>query len=364
MMMDVNNNFQLNGRSFDRDQLLEYCSCGIQDKECPSWEQEVLAFIRLFLDPSEGEISQKTSGTTGDPHTHILQRTSLVSSARKTLDFFKLKPGDRVLHCLPTRYVAGKLMVVRALIGGLDLVISKPSGRPVRKLKEPFVFAAMVPLQVHESLVHGDDFSHISTLLVGGGKLPYSDLKSLVQLDQPAVYESFGMTETYTHFALKRINGTHPDRGFKIMEGVQISQDQRSCLVVDVKDITSGPVSTNDLVQIDPSGLMFKWLGRFDHVINSGGIKIIPELLEQQIRLVTRHNCLLLPEPDDRLGSRLVLLVETSEENPPLETWLESLRAILPAYELPKYILTTPEIPRNQSMKMDRKAAQKFLPEH
>ncbi|MEN8201078.1 MAG: AMP-binding protein [Bacteroidota bacterium] len=360
----MNKDFQLDGRSFDRDQLLEYCHRGAGDKEYPEWKKEVLAFIDLFLDPSRGEVIQKTSGTTGDPRIHILHRQSLIRSARKTLDFFKLAPGDRVLHCLPMRYVAGKLMVVRALVGGLDLVLTEPSGRPARDLKEALAFAAMVPLQVHESLVHGDDFANISTLLIGGGKLQYASLKHLSRLEQTAVYESFGMSETYTHFALKRISGPNPDRGFRVFEGVEISQDQRNCLVVDVQGITEGPVTTNDLVEIDPSGQMFKWLGRYDHVINSGGIKIIPEMLEQQIRLVIRQNSLVLPEPDDRLGSRLVLLVETTEENPPLEEWFEAMKAILPAYELPKHIYTTPEIPRNSSMKMDRLAAQKFLPGH
>jgi O-succinylbenzoic acid--CoA ligase len=327
-------------------------------------KKEVLEFISLFLDPSRGEIIQKTSGTTGDPGKHILHRQSLILSAERTLNFFKLSPGDRVLHCLPLRYVAGKLMVVRALVGGLDLILSEPSARPLRNSNEPLAFAAMVPLQVYESLLHGDDLSRISILIVGGGKLSYSSVRQLAQLDQCAVYESFGMTETYTHFALKRMNGPKPDRGFRLLEGVRISRDERKCLVVEVDGITDGPLSTKDLVEIDSFGTMFKWLGRYDHVINSGGIKIIPELLEQQIRIVIKQNCLILPEADDRLGYRLVLLVETQEDNPPLEHWLKALRSILPSYELPKRIQTCKEIPRNLSMKLDRRAAQKILLEH
>jgi O-succinylbenzoic acid--CoA ligase len=287
----------------------------------------------------------------------------LILSASKTLNFFKLAPGSRVLHCLPMRFVAGKLMVVRALVGGLRLMLTEPSGRPVQDLREAMDFAAMVPLQVHESLAHGDPLGQIAMLLVGGGKLPYTSIKQLARLDRTAVYESFGMTETYTHFALKRINGAKPDRGFQVLEGVSISRDERNCLVVEVKGITSGPLSTNDLVEIDPSGTTFKWLGRYDYVINSGGIKIIPELLEQQIRMVINHNCLVLPEPDERLGSRLVLLVESPEETPP-PGWMESLRAILPSYELPKRVLTCKQIPRNASMKMDRLAAKKMIVDH
>lgn len=363
-MMEKNDNFQLDGRSFKGDQLLEYCRHEAGEKTCPAWKKEVLDFISLFLDPSGGEIIQKTSGTTGDPGKHILQRQALILSAERTLNFFQLAPGDRVLLCLPVRYVAGKLMVVRALVGGLNLILSEPSGRPLTHLREPLAFAAMVPLQVHESLLHGENFSGISNLLVGGGKLSYSSVRQLALQDHCAVYESFGMTETYTHFALKRMNGPKPDRGFRLLDGVRISRDERKCLVVEVEGITDGPLSTNDLVDIDPSGSMFKWLGRYDYVINSGGIKIIPELLEQQIRIVIKHNCLILPEADDRLGYRLVLLVETPDEKPPLSDWLKALQSILPSYELPKRILTCKEIPRNHSLKMDRQAAQEFLKDH
>jgi O-succinylbenzoic acid--CoA ligase len=364
IMIDLNEHFQLDGTSFTRDQLLECCRREAVKAEYPPWKTEVLEFVRLFLDPSLGEISQKTSGTTGDPGTHLLKRESLVQSASRTLDFFKLSPGDSALHCLPMRYVAGKLMVVRALVGGLNLVLTEPSGRPLRDLKEPVTFAAMVPLQIHESLLHGDDFGRISQLIIGGGKLSYSSVRQLAKQEQCAIYESFGMTETYTHFALKRINGPKPDRGFRVLEGVRIRRDQRNCLVVDVPGVTNGPVRTKDLVELDPSGTMFRWLGRYDHVINSGGIKIIPELLEQQIRIVIKQACLVLSEPDERLGNRLVLLVETSGQAPPLEAWMETLRSILPSYELPKRIIPVLSIPRNPSMKMDRRAAQKFLSAH
>lgn len=360
----MHKSFQLDGRSYDRDQLLAHCFQKAEDGELPVWKKDVYEFISLFLDPSLGDIVQKTSGTTGDPGAHILRRKSLVLSAGKTLDFFKLAPGDRVLHCLPMHYVAGKLMVVRALVGGLQLLLTEPSGRPLRNITDPLAFAAMVPLQVHESLMFGDSFASLSTLLIGGGKLPHSFQKRLARLDQTAVYESFGMTETYTHFALKRINGPHPDKAFRLLEGVKISQDRRNCLVVDVEGITKGPHTTSDLVEIQAGGQSFTWLGRYDHVINSGGIKIIPELLEERIRTLIQHHCLLLSEPDERLGNRLVLLVESGEQNPPLEAWQELLKSSLSPYELPRRVVTCREIPRNQSMKLDRRAAKKFLSAH
>jgi len=352
--------FRLDGRSYNRDELLDL-SLADSDHSTPEWKREILSFIHLFLDSSKGEITQYTSGTTGDPGRHLLLRESMWQSARKTLDFFKLVPGDRVLMCLPIRYIAGKMMVVRALVGGLDLILTEPSGRPLRELTQSVSLAALVPLQVHESLKHGDNLSRISKLIVGGGEIGHSSKKVLECLSQTAVYESFGMTETYTHFALRRINGDTPDLGFRLLEGASVSLDHRNCLVVHVEGVTQNPVTTNDLVEIDPSGSSFKWLGRYDHVINTGGIKVIPELLEEQIGRSLSLDCLLLGEPDERLGSRLILVVESPQADPPVDEWLGTLKSFLSPYELPKRIVTLKEIPRNLSMKMDRRATQKIV---
>lgn len=352
--------FRLDGRSYDRNGLLHFCGIESNDST-PEWKRDIFNFIRLFLDPSGPDITQYTSGTTGDPGKHLLRRESMWMSARKTLDFFSLRPGDRALLCLPIRYIAGKMMVVRALLGGLDLILTEPSARPLRELSHAVSFAALVPLQVHESLKHGDKLSRISQLIVGGGEIGHSSKRVLESLSQTAVYESFGMTETYTHFALRRINGETPDPGFRLLEGATVSLDQRNCLVVHVEGVTRNPVTTNDLVELDPSGRGFKWLGRYDHVINTGGVKLIPELLEEQIRRSLGFDCLVLAESDERLGSRLILVMEYTEADPPVEEWLDTLKSILTAYELPKRILTLKEIPRNLSMKLDRRATQKIV---
>ncbi len=356
----MNPNFRLDGTSYDREELINFC-LHETDQSTPQWKREILDFIRLYLDSSMGEITQYTSGTTGDPGKHILLRESMRKSAGRTLRFFKLNPGDKALMCLPIRYIAGKMMVVRALEGGLDLVLTEPSGRPLRELNQAVSFAALVPLQVHESLKHGDNLTRISKLIVGGGEIGHASKKVLECLSQTAVFESFGMTETYTHFAIRRINGDNPELGFRLLEGVSVSLDHRNCLVVRVEGVTQGPITTNDLVEIDPTGRGFKWLGRYDHVINTGGIKLIPELLEEQIRRSLGKDCLLLSEPDERLGSRVILVVETAQTDPPIEEWLGTLKSFLSAYELPKRIVTLKEIPRNLSMKLDRMATQKIV---
>jgi O-succinylbenzoic acid--CoA ligase len=359
--MKLSESFHMDGRSYSQAELISFCRKALQDQGMPDWKQHVYSFVALFLDPSEGEIFQKTSGTTADPREHQLHRKKMVSSARRTLDYFNLQPGDRALLCLPIRYIAGKMMVVRALVGGLDLVMTEPSGRPLKNLTGPFTFAAMVPLQVHESLSHGDSLSIIRTLVIGGGELHPAVKEKLTHMNSPAIYESFAMTETYTHFALRRINGTLPDIPFRLLDGIRVSQDERGCLEVEVDDITAGKVTTNDLVEIAPSGRDFQWLGRIDHVISSGGIKIIPELLEQQIRQWLGHDCLILPEADEKLGEKLVLVVEYGASEPPVDMWKELLQSKLSGYEVPKRIVTIGEIPRNQSFKPDRKAVQRLL---
>lgn len=351
----------LEGKAFSRQGLLDHCSELLAFSGTPLWKKEVLAFIALFLDPEKPAITQLSSGTTGDPKTYTLTRDAMINSASRTIEFFELKRGDRVLLCLPVHYIAGKMMVVRALVGGLDLLLKEPSSRPVKDLEEGVDFTAMVPLQIEESLQNGDPFTHINRLLVGGGELHPSTRNHLSSTTVPELYETFGMTETYTHFALKRINGPQSDPVFRLLDDVRISTDQRGCLQVEVPGVTTGTVITNDLVEINHEGDGFTWQGRFDNLINTGGVKIIPELLEEQIRECLGKECLVLPEADRKLGNRLVLLVEFQGKAAPLELWNKELQNRLSPYELPKRILTVRSLPRNPSMKPDRTSARDLL---
>ena len=351
----------LEGKFFGPRDLLEYCRERAGDPDLPEWQKQLYAFIALFLDPQEPEIVQLSSGTTGDPKSHMLDRDAMINSARRTLDFFKFRPWEKALLCLPVNYIAGKMMVVRALLGGMDLQLREPSSRPLLEMEDNIHFAAMVPLQIEESLRHGDPLERITSLLIGGGELFPATRGRLSSMRLPEVYETFGMTETYTHFALKRINGPDPDPAFRVLDGVRISRDQRGCLEVEVPGVTTARVITNDLVEIHEQGSAFTWQGRFDNLINSGGIKILPELLEEQVRDCLGHECLVLPEADRKLGQRLVLLVEYSRGKAPMDRWMEQLRKRLSAYEVPRRIVCVDSLPRNPSMKPDRTRARELL---
>ncbi len=357
----------INGKKYSREALLAHCHMMVHDCKNPDWLRKIFQFIEHYLDSASGPIHQASSGTTGDPKRFELRREAMKASAIKTLWFFKLGPGDRVLLALPVDYIAGKMMVVRALVGGLDLVLCEPSSRPLKSVQGVFRFVPLVPLQVFESLEAGDDLSRCGTLLIGGGELAASLRARLRASDLPEVYESFGMSETYTHFGLKRINGRDPDPCFRTVSGTKISVDSRGCLVVDLPGVSEGAVFTNDLVEIGEEEGCFTWLGRYDNVINSGGIKVIPEILEERIGHLLGTSVLLLSQKDTKLGEKMVLLVEWDEsnnratKNELLEQWMLKLAGILSAHELPKKLISINKLPRNASFKPDRRAAKALL---
>jgi O-succinylbenzoic acid--CoA ligase len=360
-LFDMSRPVLLNGEGYTWAGLLDYCKRGEADSALPQWKKEVYAFMALFMDPLGEKIIQKSSGSTGDPKSFILLREAMIGSAGRTIRFLNLKKGERALLSLPVHYIAGKMMVVRALLGGLDLILTEPSSRPLQDLDGVVDFAAMVPLQVEESLNQKDPLERVSKLIIGGGELHPASRKKLSNMVLPEVYETFGMTETYTHFALRRINGPDPQSDFLLLDGVQIGADIRGCLEVEVPGITSGRLVTNDLVEINTKGDGFSWKGRFDNLINSGGIKIIPELMEEQIRECIGQECLVLSEPDRKLGHKLVLVVEFEGSNPPVEQWLDLLSERLSAYEMPRRVVCTQSLPRNSSLKPDRTSARKLL---
>ena len=353
--------YRIDGIAYDREQLADLCRRAACDSDVPVWKREVFRFIHLFLEGAAGTIRQQSSGTTGEPVWHGLEKTAMITSAGRTIRFFDLHPGDRALLCLPVEYIAGKMMVVRALTAGLDLVLAEPSGRPLEGIKGEFSFAAMVPLQLFESLQNRDNLAAIEKLLVGGGELHPSIRAELSRIEKPDVYESFAMSETCSHFAVRRISGPSPDPAFLTMEGAEIAMDDRGCLVVDVAGVTKGPVVTNDLVEILGPGKGFRWLGRIDNLINTGGIKVFPEVLEERIGKLLSAPCMVIPRPDRKLGQKLILLVEWPDPEAPVNSWSKLLGKELAAHETPKEFYPVREIPRNASFKPDRKAAQGLI---
>lgn len=312
------------------------------------WERGLYAFILLWLS-GVNEIAMHTSGSTGKPRDIFFSRSSVCESAKATIRFFGLKAGDALLLCLPIKYVAARLMVVRALEGGMDLVILPPSGNPLAELHKPVQFAALVPLQVIAALADSPArFALVDQLIVGGSPVS-SDLSDKLQPITTRFWETYGMTETLTHVAVRLINGVDKSTCFVALPGVVFSVDDRGCLVIDVPRIAPSPVVTNDVVRlIDAS--RFEWLGRWDNVINSGGVKVHPEQVVAKIATVVNGELAVLGIPDARLGQRVVLVVEGSERFIDLNDCSD--KAGLDKFERPKNVFFVNLFPRTDSGKI------------
>lgn len=343
----------VDNKHFLGNELLAFAERIINDESEPDWKIELYSFISDLL-REDRQIIQQTSGTTGDPKSILLNRQSMQNSAKMTLKHFELSAGESILLCLPVSYIAGKMMVVRALVGGLNLLPVEPSGHPTTGIYSKIHFAAMVPLQVHESLKHPETFRKIEKLIIGGGEISYDLRARIANLDDIEVYETFAMTESYSHFACRRINGSRVEEYFKALPGVRLDTDQRGCLKIDMPGITNGEITTNDLVEFFENST-FKWLGRIDHVIKSGGIKIIPEIVENKIRTVIKKELAIIGVPDEKLGQKLILVVESEPADASPEVWNKSLSVMLTKHEIPKEIHCISHLPRNKSMKIDRR---------
>jgi O-succinylbenzoic acid--CoA ligase len=322
-------------------------------KEGSEFEKSIGQFLLDWLDHST-TLEVKTSGSTGKPKTILLKKEYMVNSALATGSYFGLSAKDSAVLCLPAGYIAGMMMLVRAMVLGLNLYIIPPSSSLVVENNRSFDFGAMVPLQVMNSLplVH-----KIKTLLIGGASVSAA-LRSKLADGENSIYESYGMTETITHIAVRALNnlkGAANGGGmpFQTLPNIKLSQDQRGCLVIDAPKVSDETIITNDVVELI-SETEFRWMGRFDNVINSGGVKLNPERIEQILSGYLTMPFFVTGIEDDRLGQKLVLLVEGNDSLDTVQAILNSVPE-LHTYQRPKQILSTARFQRTLSGKIKRK---------
>jgi O-succinylbenzoic acid--CoA ligase len=206
-------------------------------------------------------------------------------------------------------------------------------------------------MQVINLLMCSKDLHPVKKLIVGGAEIS-SELEKLLKPVTTEVYATYGMAETSSHVALRRLNGQHPDKTYSALPEVKLSQDERGCLVIDASYLPETVVS-NDLVEFSGSGT-FRWLGRYDNLINSGGIKIVPEEVEAIIMSKTMLECIALGYPDKKLGQKLVVVFEKGRADESMPELKKNLENILPRRWKPKELITVPEFPRNDAYKIDR----------
>lgn len=339
--------FKLNGQSYTIESLKVQAYGFIKEGE--PYEESVGNFILDWLNDKK-YVTVQTSGSTGAPKAIKIKKWHMVNSAKATAKHFKLPEKTTALLCLPADFIAGKMMLVRALVLGWHIDMAQPKANPLDNVYRRYDFCAMTPFQVDNSLSR---LHLLSKLIVGGGVLSYS-LKKRLQQVSTKIYETYGMTETVTHIAVRRINSkkekasTNP---FKALAKVSLEQDQRGCLVIKAPAVSSDPVVTNDLVELI-TYKKFIWLGRVDNVINSGGVKLYPEQIEQKLAVHLQVPFFIAGVPDDSLGEKVALFVE--QDAPYTFTRDNYDPALFDKYEFPKAIFTIARFERTENGKLQR----------
>lgn len=377
------------GRHYDHQQLLVWDEAQSEPSLSEN-DRATLQFAHEWLSGAQ-RFALQTSGSTGTPKPIYLARSQMEASASATGAALRLRPGQQALVCLPTRYVAGCMMLVRGFVLGLSMHVVEPASDPFALL-DPSLrldFAAFIPLQMqtlldialvapNDSCYAGDTaaafryrrlLEGMEAILIGGGPISETLHNQITQLTVP-VYHTYGMTETATHIALRRLGGPQRSDAFVPLPGVELALDDRGCLAIRGK-VTAGEwLQTNDIVDLRGDG-SFVWLGRWDNIINSGGVKVQIEAVEASIAAVQARRpdlawagCRLAIAglPDDRLGQAVTVVVE----GPPLaaadETVIQAaLRAELDRFAVPRRFLYVSELPQTPTGKVDRKALSAML---
>ncbi len=346
----IHNRFRLNGNYFENHEALKNFAYNLIE-EGQLFEKSIGEFLIDWLDSNEF-LYVNTSGSTGKPKQIKLYKQAMVNSAIATGLFFDLKPGCKVMNCLPSHYIAGKMMLVRALILGFAIDCVEPAASPVFDYQTFYDFSAMVPLQLEHSI---DKVENIKTIIIGGSKVS-KQLQDKIKKSRTSFYETYGMTETATHIALKPLESISQsgDDFFTTLPNVLVSQDVRACLVINAPKIMDSSIVTNDIVELK-SNTSFKWLGRFDNVINSGGVKLFPEQIEVKLQTIIEERFIVASEPDEQLGEKLILIIENPSNSVlDLKKQLKSLQS-LAKYEVPKNIYTINSFIETSTRKIHRR---------
>lgn len=294
----VHPEFRLNGYHLGANELRGVAYDLI--KEGALYEQPIGDFLLDWFDDKE-YVEIRTSGTTGTPKLIKIKKQHMVNSAVATAEFFDVGARTKALHCLPAQYVAGKMMLVRAIILGWRLDVVASGAEPLEKITKKYDFAAMVPLQAERSF---DKLSQIKKIILGGGKVSQA-LSARLQTLPGEIWETYAMTETVTHIAAKRVG----EVAFSTLPNVSVTTDARGCLVIHAPSVADTTIVTNDLATLQDAH-HFVWLGRQDNVINSGGVKLYPEQIEEKLSPFIKRRFFVYGQPDDTLGERLILVIE------------------------------------------------------
>ncbi|MES2519223.1 MAG: AMP-binding protein [Bacteroidota bacterium] len=333
------------------------------------YEQKVIDFCQKWL-TGQLEFVLKTSGSTGEPKPIFLNRNQMIASAKLTGKTFELKRGDSALVCLNVDYIAGMMMLVRGMVLGLKLIVVEPSSNPLELLEDKdFDFAAFVPLQLQtilDSQVNIRIVNGMKAVIVGGAAVNEVLEKKIQELTVP-VFSTYGMTETVSHIAVRRMNGVGKSDNFTVLEGVKVGLDERNCLNIIADASNNELIQTNDIVEMLGENT-FKLMGRFDNIINSGGVKIqlekVEKATENDIQMLNPKRYFAYGIPDEKLGQKLVLVLEKDflDQNE-IDSFLKNIGSVLSKYEIPKEILFIEKFLETPTGKVDKRGTIEFVVE-
>lgn len=315
-------------------------------------DDELKAFMEEWQSPSP-TIEVQTSGSTGKPKRIQVSKERMWNSARITCDYLGLKKGDSALLCMPLRYIAGKMMVIRSLYAGMELITREPSGHPFANWHgNAPKFTAMIPMQVYNTLQVPEErelLERTEILIIGGGAIDES-LECEIKTLPNRIYSTYGMTETLSHIALRKLNGQDASASYMPFPSVKISLSKEETLVIDAPLVCEERLVTNDVASILPDG-SFTIMGRRDNIINSGGIKIQIEDVERALKPHFGNIAFAISSiPDHKFGEVITLLIEPGITKEAMDSAIESL----PKYWRPRVTINVDVIPMTGSGKIDR----------
>jgi O-succinylbenzoic acid--CoA ligase len=333
----------------------------LADKAEPKseFEKNTFTFASEWLS-SKDKFELQTSGSTGSPKTINVKRSQMTASANLTAQALGLQQAYHALVSLDTRYVAGKMMMVRSFETGMKIFAIDPCANPLGKIPtdQPIHFTALVPYQLKTILEskHTHLLESLSTCIVGGAPLDESLQEQLQFLSVP-IFITYGMTETISHIALQPVNGHARSIFYQTLPGITVRQDQRNCLVINAPYLPD-EIITNDIVEVQDEKT-FRWLGRWDNIINTGGVKVSPENIEETIGKIFTRLHISIPffiygVPDERLGQKVVLVLQSSTAEISLREIRNALVHSISIYEMPKEFFITKAFVYTNTNKINR----------
>jgi len=322
------------------------------------WERELYLFLNEWFSDSDFVLVQ-TSGSTGEPKPIELPKSVMQKSAERTIEYFGLQKNDRLLLSLPCRYIAGKMMVVRAIVGQMNLVAVDPATDFEFLIQENFDFGAMVLNQVFKLLEQPsgiEKLQNIHNLLIGGSGIS-SAMEAQISSLSSRVVITYGMTETASHIAIRELSGIRKSDFYRCLPGISVSLSETDCLQIHLPEFSES-LQTNDLAELQ-SDTSFQILGRSDSVIISGGIKYSPEALEKKLEQVINERFVISSVPDEKLGEKLTLVIEGNPQDTAILE--QKINDLLTAFERPKVICFLEHFPTTISGKIMRKDLKQLI---